>query len=520
MRRRAILPVCALVLLMSAAAGAAQPPQGDAAESRVPSLSDIRLTLPGELGALDFYGKERLRWQVWDYPESAPFDNAYDFYASQMRLGAHWDQALLKAHAAYQYTHLWGLPTGASAGAGAGASYFSNGILQTESYGTYVKYLEATWKKLFLPGWSVTVGRMDYSSGNEYKTGKGSTDAADSAAGPAAKKISALKSSRIADRLVGGFGWSEYQRSFDGVKIDWDHAVFHGQAAAFSPTQGGFEDNAGKVIDDLRVYATEWVLKREAGLQNAELSLFYVRSEDSRRLEASSVRPDNTGRSAFIGAENDVDMDMVGGSAVGAWGVADGLVLDGLFWGVWQSGGWYELDHEAYALAAEGGLQWTRIPWKPWLRGGWNIGSGDDDPADAQHGTFYPLLPTARLYSSSILYNTMNLEDVFVSVTVKPLDKLTLKSDIHWLSLTESTDRWYVGSGAMNRSKLTDYAARASGGSDDLGTLVDLQATWELHSRVSISAYYGHFFGGDVAQRFYTRDEDADFFYLEATISF
>ncbi len=477
---------------------------------KITTLKDVSAELPDDMGTFRFYGKERFRWSLWDYAQSAPFHNEYDYFSSQLRLGSRFENALFKAHAAWQYVQLWNLPTGASAGAGAGAAYFSNGISEKESHATYLKYLELSLKDIWKTGIVPSVGRFEYSSGYQYK---GPTDT------PEAKKLDWIKSKRISERVIGGFEWSEYQRSFDGVKAAWDTDPLHLSVAAMSPTQGGFEEKASAGIEDIRLIATELTLKKDKFVTGTELQFFHYHYEDARLLSATAARPDNTGRFAVSGFENDVNLDMIGGHAAGAWALGEGT-LDALVWGGWQTGEWFELDHDAYALAAEVGYQWSKLPWKPWVRGGYNLASGDSDASDGSHDTFYQMLPTVRLYSSSILYNAMNLEDVFVTLAVKPCAVISVKTDAHFLSLSERTDRWYLGSGAMNRNKLTDYTARASNGNDDLGVLWDVTLTWDIHPDVTASAYYGHLFGGDVVKSFYTDQKDVNFFSLEFAVNF
>jgi len=486
---------------------------------KIATLKDLEAELPEGMGTFRFYGKERFRWSFWDYAQSAPFNNEYDYFSNQLRLGSRFENSLFKAHAAWQYTSLWNLPTGSSAGAGAGASYFSNGILENNSHATYLKYLELTLKDIFGVGFSPTIGRFEYSSGYQYKTGQGLTDKKTEGDTPEAKRLDWLKSKRIAERVIGGFDWSEYQRSFDGIKASWDTQPVNLSVAAMSPTQGGFEEKAGSGIEDIRIVATEFTIKKDRLLTGTELQFFHYHYEDARLLTVGAARPDNTARVAAAGLENDINLDMVGGHVAGALALGDGI-LDVLFWGGWQTGEWFELDHDAYALAAEVGYQWNTLPWKPWVRGGYDLASGDGSASDTSHDTFYPMLPTARLYSSSILYSSMNLEDIFLTLTVKPCSVISVKTDAHFLSLAERSDRWYLGSGPMNRNKLTDYTTRSSNGNDDLGILWDLTMTWDIHPDTTISAYYGHLFGGDVVQSFYTGQKDVNFFYLELAVNF
>ena len=74
--------------------------------------------------------------------------------------------------------------------------------------------------------------------------------------------------------------------------------------------------------------------------------------------------------------------------------------LDFLIWGVGQTGRWGRLDHRAYAVDFEAGIQPAILPkLKPWFRGGYTKGSGDGNPNDQSHGTFFQILPTPRPFA-------------------------------------------------------------------------------------------------------------------------
>ena len=90
------------------------------------------------------------------------------------------------------------------------------------------------------------------------------------------------------------------------------------------------------------------------------------------------------------------------------------------------------------------------MPWSPWLRAGYDQSSGDDDPSDGEHHTFFQVLPTARRYAQFPFFNLMNTQDTFVQMIVKPHPRATLRTDWHWLRLTEKKDLWYAGGGATN----------------------------------------------------------------------
>ena len=357
----------------------------------------------------------------------------------------------------------------------------------------------------WLRGVTETVGRFNYSSGNAMKSDD--------------KKIDWLKSQRIADRLIGGFEWSHYGRSFDGLKVTRADDFSQISVAGFSPTQGGFEERAGREIRDIDVIAAEVNIKKDELIPGMEEQLFYYGYDDHRNIAAATARLDNTGRAVPAGGQSDIELHTFGGHLVGAYKVGEGL-WDVLGWGAYQTGDWFELDQSSYAWAAETGYQFVQAPWQPWLRGGFNTGSGDGDTGDGDHETFFQMLPTGRLYSFSLLYNMMNTQDAFVSLIVKPQDWLTLRTEFHNLRLSDRNDRWYLGSGAMHNNVADDFAARTSGGKRDLGQLVDVTVTWSVNPDVTVMAYYSHFFEDNVTEKFFTTQKDCNFMYVELAVNF
>ena len=486
-------------------------------DAGIPTLKDLRLTLPDRWGSVSFFGRNRARYEAWNYFASAN-DNDYEFGANQLRLGGKWVHEIFNVNYTHQYTQLSNLPATTSAGAGAGSLYFSNSRQRT-SRGQFVKYLNIEIKQtrkllqLLTPGWdwamlrgvTETFGRFNYSSGNEMK----SADA----------KIDWLKTQRIGDRLLGGFEWSQYGRSFDGVKAARDDNFSNVSIAAFNPTQGGFEERAQRSIQDVDILALEANIKKDKLIPGMEEQFFYYNYDDHRNIASTAVRYDNSGVSIPAGGQSDIELHTFGGHLVGNYNVGDG-VWDVLGWGAIQTGDWFELNQSAYAWAAENGYQFTRLPWSPWIRGGYNVGSGDDDAGDGDHGTFYQMLPTARLYSFSILYNMMNTQDAFASLILKPQHNLIVRSEVHVLNLSERADRWYIGSGTMHNNAADDFAARASNNQSSLGKLLDTTVIYNYNPDITLMLYYGHFFGDDVVKRFFTTNRNCDLAYLELTLNF
>ena len=437
-------------------------------------------------------------WQYYEPPPPTPTTTTGDpttaHIGNRLLASVRLRKGRLDATAAVQYVQFGGLPDDAiGPGAlGTGALYFDHSG-SSSSHQVYLKTASLALRGI-AKGLDVQVGRMPYTSGAERPSG--------------VPKIEAVKRQRLDSRLVGEFEWSLYQRAFDGVRVDWSGGAYRATASAFQPTQGGFEDAAGVSMSRVRVISTVLTTAPGAVLPRSEVQLFAHTYRDTRPVTA---RPDNTGLSA---AAADIATATIGGHAVGAKPLGAGE-LDGMLWMAGQFGDWYEQRHRGFAMAAEAGYQWTAVRWSPWLRGGASWFSGDDDAGDDTHGTFFPMLPTVRRYSQSTLYSMANLRDVMVQGVLRPRNSLTVRLDVHMLTLANGADGWYAGSGATQESgRIFGYTLRASGGERGLMRVLEASADWRLRPRWSVNGYVGAASSGPVVRRSFS-EGPAAFFYFE-----
>ncbi len=424
-----------------------------------------------------------MRLESWRYFEPRPGggDPDYTFLADRLRvdLRGHWARVDLTLAA--QYVGMAGLPDRAvGPGAlGTGALYFDQGRRASNASQIYLRFANLRFPAV-ARGVDLQIGRMGYLSGTEAPSG--------------VTKIETVKRQRLDARLVGEFEWSIYQRAFDGVRVDVTRPRWRATGVAFMPTQGGFARAASTTMREVVVAgATLSSRPTSAPGRKTQVQAFGWQYHDARNV---TQRPDNTGRTAPGGV--DIDVSTIGATLLGAYPAGPGEV-DLFAWGVAQAGQWYDDDHRATAVALEGGYQWTRAPWRPWLRAGLFHASGDEDPADDAHGTFFPLLPTVRRFSQTTAYGTMNLRDVFVQVQARPRPALGLRLDLRRLDLASAADLWYAGSGAtLARGAVFGYAGRRSNGSTRLGTAVEASADYAFTPRVSMNVFAGRLRGGPV----------------------
>lgn len=465
-----------------------------AAALETPSWRD-RLTLTASL---------RVRGELADWfdpPAALATDGAerYAFFASRLRLGARLLFPHVELGVEVQDTRLAGLPDDATLGPpagslGPGALYF----LYTRDTTQGEPFLKQGFVTLRRRGASATVGRFEYRDGLETV--------------PADATLAAVKKTRIAERLVGTFDFTHVTRSFDGVRLVWDAAAWNATAIAVRPTHGGFEVSANRSIDDVGLAGLALTGKRLPVGPPVDVRLFYLYYEDRRRLPKTDnvppvPRPD-TGAIA---------LHTFGAHALAALDAGPG-VADLLLWSAGQGGDWSDRRHAAWAYAVEAGYRLPRVPWRPWLRAGLDRSSGDADPADGSHETFFQILPTARTYAQLPFFTQMNLRDVFVMLTLEPHPKVAIRTDWHWLTLSERQDRWYAGGGAAN-SDVFGFAGIPSGGRRALAHLVDLSVGVDVTPQVNVAGYYGHAFGGGVVGGTFD-GRDADYGFVEMTLRY
>ncbi len=192
----------------------------------------------------------------------------------------------------------------------------------------------------------------------------------------------------------------------------------------------------------------------------------------------------------------------MGGNLLHVFTSAHAGSFDTLAWGAWQRGSWGTLAQRSWAVALEAGYQPPEKHLKPWLRAGWNYSSGDNNPLDSTHGTFFQVLPTPRIYARFPFFNLMNNDDLFGELILRPHKRVTIRSDVHSLRLSNAHDLWYSGGGAYDQ-KVFGYTGRPSGGATSLATLFDVSADVTVARNISLTAYVADAEGKQVLAKIY-----------------
>lgn len=289
------------------------------------------------------------------------------------------------------------------------------------------------------------------------------------------------------EHLVSTLGWSNTFRNFEGIRFyyqgtDWDidgfwtRPVNGASGNVFRPTSADHPDASRQFSG---VYTTY------KGLDSGILDLYWLfldeNSDKANRLD---------GQRHTFGARyatNKVVKEDCHGDALGTLS----FELEGAF----QVG-----DHETLLTAVNEdiwagmihtaiGYTFEQAAWKPNIKAVFYYSSGDDNPGDGENGNFNTLFPLGHAYWGIIdNVNGSNLIDYSLQGSVKPCDKLSLASAVHWFEKTEAAAPIFNVGGAP-----------FSGGNrdTDIGVELDLVATYAVNKDLKVQLGYQWFWYGD-----------------------
>ena len=443
----------------------------------------------------------RTRVEAWDW-FAGNAQNDYVFPGSILRVSLSQSRKSFDWQFEAAVPFLLGLPSdaiapGAQGQLGLGATYYA---ANNRSTGAAMLFPKQGFVRLHnlggVAGQSLKIGRMEFIDGAEVT--------------PKDPTLAALKRDRIAHRLLGNFGFSDVGRSFDGVQYELNRGRLDLTLLAARPTRGVFQvDGWGEL--NANVYYGAVTGESPVTKRRVEWRLFGLGYSDYRD---GVVKTDNRPLALRQADKTHVNIGTYGGHYLLAVSSAQGT-FDFLFWGALQTGSWGRQAQRSAALAAEAGWQPPFLAIAhPWLRGGYDFSTGDGNPNDSTHGTFFQVLPTPRIYARFPFYNMMNLRDAFGELLVRPSKALTIRTDIHALTLADRNDLWYSG-GGMFQAWTFGYVGRPSNGNRGLATVFDASADYSVNPHVSVGLYYGHAAGKSVIQSIYPSGRNANFGYLE-----
>jgi hypothetical protein len=461
---------------------------------------------PITIGGLTVSGSVRTRAYAWRwFGDDA--DGDYSYPGTLLRAGVSRTKKTYDWQVELAFPVVLNLPsqaikTGARGQLGLGATYFAANDGRKNAAAVFLKQGSVRFRGLAgVEGQSIKLGRLEFNDGAEVT--------------PKHPTLSALKRDRIGQRLLGTFGFSDVGRSIDGALYTVDRRTLNLTALAGRPTQGVFQvDGWGELNTNVFYAALTGQVEQDASA--GEWRVFALGYRDYRD---QVVKADNRPMSIRSADQGSIAVGTYGGHYLGVTRTPIGTV-DVLAWGALQRGSWGALSHRAGAFALEAGWQPRGVATlEPWFRGGYNEGSGDADPGDAIHGTFFQVLPTPRIYARFPFFNMMNTADAFMETMLRPAPPITIRTDVHVLRLSDRNDLWYSGGGAYQGSTF-GMTGRPANGHTALATLYDVSADYKATAHVALGVYYGYAAGKPVTRAIYATGDDAHFGYVEMLVRF
>lgn len=498
MLARLLPPLClasALVMTATAAEPPSPPPQ--AADSA---------PAPFKIGGITVTGSFRTRAEDWNWFKGDTGDGSYLYSGNLFRIAFSQSKEFFDWQLEFAVPFLLDLPnnavaTGTQGQLGLGASYYVANSRSQYSAMAFAKQGFVRFRNLGgSPGRSLKIGRFEFLDGSE--------------ATPKNATLAAVKRDHVTQRLIGNFGWSDVQRSFDGVQYLDSRPGGTFTFVGAVPTRGVFQTDGWGETDTAFGYAA-FTKPWGTGAHAAETRVLAIYYDDWRSVVKTDDRPLPVRR----GDLDNIRIGTFGGHHMSAFTTGAGT-LDLLAWGVGQTGRWGRLNQRSYALDFEGGFQPNLLQkLKPWFRAGYTYGSGDGNPGDNTHGTFFQILPTPRPFARFPFFNMMNNRDIMGSLILRPHKNVTTSSEFHSLSLADANDLWYSGGGVFQPWTF-GYTGRATGGARSLANLYDTQVEWRMNRRITATGYYGYAVGRAVMAAIYPHGKNGSLGYLEIGYKF
>jgi hypothetical protein len=456
------------------------------------------------LGPLEISVNWRTRAEGWYWFEGATGNSEYGLWDSLLRLGIGQTGEHFDWFIEGEQPSILGLPDEAVVAApqgqlGLGGSYYAANNNHTNVANGFVKQAFVNFKNLGPAG--LKLGRFEYFDGLEV-TSKDPL-------------LATVIQTRISSRLISNFAFTAVQRSFDGVQLSANAGQNNFTFLGARPTQGVFQV---KGMDELDVdtYYGAYTRSVTTAQSAGELRVFALGYIDHRTLVLKTDNRPSSVRAADLGK---IEIATWGADYAHVFNTTNSGKFDFLVWGAVQTGSWGSLAQHAGAFVGEAGWQLPVKALKPWVSADYSYGSGDGNPNDSRHGTFFQDLPTPRQYARFPFYNMMNNEDLYASLNLRPVSKLALRSEVHTLRLANAADLWYSGGGAFQPNTF-GYTGRPSNGNRGLANVWDLSADYQITPSFSTTLYYGHAWGKGVISSIYPKDANGQLIFLGTNFHF
>ena len=352
------------------------------------------------------------------------------------------------------------------------------------------------------------------------------------------------------ERLIGGFEWNNFARTFDAVKVVYNAAAAKTTVDFFAAhvvtvegrNQGDKNSFKFDSSDSHDLFAG--IYAQNSGLvknQNTQVYLLYRgKTQNGPFYRPNTLTTGATGVAPYDIPEEIWTLGFRAQSiSMAALHGFDYLFEGAVQWGKSRPGltnaqvivpNWF--DHQAYAFHAELGRSWERSKYFPRLAVEYNEASGDKNPSDTNNDAFLNLFHTNhKFYGYMDALAWKNMKDFAVTLRLKPLadldsslKKSILRFDYHWFALKTTQDLWYRANAIT--AVATPAAGIRAGLPSDLGREFDATWAWSPSPPYEVLLGYSYLWVGDylpAARKVGAtlgRGDNASYGYAQFTVKF
>ncbi len=284
------------------------------------------------------------------------------------------------------------------------------------------------------------------------------------------------------ERLVGKYDWHNVGRAFDAMQVEW----------------GSARQNLNLWLAQVRDHTTPLVARNQefAGAyftsQRLPIALdaYWLLLYDARNFE-SVANPATPGRQDE--PSYDLRLHTVGMRLSHARNL--GLQFD--CEGSYQFGGRGFQDIRAYAFALDARYV-IDMKWKPAVRLGYVLGSGDKQSNDGKNETFANLFPNAHGFLGAMDYASWsNIVAPHLGIEFSPRENFSFGANYFVLDLQNENDAWYRAGGFTIGTPQEFYRKAVPGAGKRIGQELDLHAECVYRKRLGLKLGASKFFAGE-----------------------
>jgi len=327
-------------------------------------------------------------------------------------------------------------------------------------------------------------------------------------------------------RLVGAVGWSQAGRSLDGILVGYV-AGDYGLAGFF---YGKLNDTANLVAwatptdvsgtssePDIDIYVATWQGNfKPFGIGGTyEITDIYVNPTSAYT------------QTTAVGKNVDINVNTLYGRVTPVFDTDFAKIKLNLE-GAIQDGDAGSADFNGYMFSVGAGATFADVTWAPSVFLGYDYYSGDDNPDDNDLDAFWSVLPTAHKWlghadlvwvntpfyqfnGNGLLnvatqsvgdFNVAGVEDLYLKLAVKPMDKVSAHLDVHYFSAAED-----VTDGVKNYG-------------DDIGWETDLAVKYKYSKNLCLTLGWDHFDPDDAMKAVKGNDDAEDHIWAQADLKF